>query len=156
MPGLPHDKSSARHVGPLAPVRRRTSGLTGTPRRPLVGRLADAGTFRRTASAAFGLTGQRNSHVPSREMIDGRPGVRVHAYPFADVLRPRGGALRTESLSLTIAEALWNAYRLWMDPAYRDSRAPLHVAGQIGANLVQEVSAALDDLHRRIRADLTT
>ena len=89
-------------------------------------------------------------------MIGRRPGVRFHAYPFADVLRPRGGVLRTESLSRTIAETLWNAYGLWTDPAYRDSRSPLHVVGQIGANLVQEVSAALDDLHRRVRDDLTT
>jgi hypothetical protein len=89
-------------------------------------------------------------------MMGGRAGVRVHAYPLGDVLRPRGGVLRTESLSLKIAEALWNAYRLWTDPAYRDSRAPLHVVGQMGANLVQEVSAALDDLHRRICDDLTT
>ncbi len=93
--------------------------------------------------------------MPRHKMIDGRPSVRVHAYPFADVLRPRGGVLRTESLSLTIAETLWNAYRLWTDPAYRDSRAPLHVVGQMGANLVQEVSAALDDLHRRVCDDLT-
>ncbi len=87
-------------------------------------------------------------------MTGGRPGVQVHAYPFADVLRPRGGVLRTESLSLTIAETLWNAYRLWTDPAYGDSRAPLHVVGQMGANLVQEVSSALDDLHRRVCDDL--
>ena len=79
--------------------------------------------------------------MPRHEIIGGRPGGRVHAYPFADVLR-------AESLSLTIAETLWNAYRLWTDPAYRDSRPPLHVIGQIGANLVQEVSAALDDLIR--------
>ena len=71
------------------------------------------------------------------------------------MLRPRGGMLRTESLSLTIAKTLWREYRLWTNPAYRDSRAPLHVAGQIGANLVQEVSAAVDDLHRRTRDDLT-
>ena len=94
--------------------------------------------------------------MPRYEMIGGRPGVQVHAYPFVDVLRPHGGELRTESLSLTIAETLWNAYRLWTDPAYRDSRPPLQVVGQIGDNLVQEVSAALDDLHRRIRDDLTT
>ena len=94
--------------------------------------------------------------MPRHEMIGGHPGVRIHAYPFGDVLRPRGGVLRTESLSLMIAETLWNTYRLWTDSAYGDSRAPLHVVGQIGANLVQEVSAALDDLHRRIRDDLTT
>ena len=94
--------------------------------------------------------------MPRHKMIGRRPGVRFHAYPFADVLRPRGGVLRTESLSLTIAETLWNAYGLWTDPAYRDSRSPLHVVGQIGANLVQEVSAALDDLHRRVRDDFAT
>ncbi len=87
--------------------------------------------------------------------MDSRTGVRTHLYAFADMLRPRGGLLRTESLSLTIAERLWNAYELWTDPAYRDSRPPLYVVGQIGANLVQEVSAALDDLHRRVREDLT-
>ena len=94
--------------------------------------------------------------MPGQEMIGGRPGIRVHAYPFADILRPRGGVLRTESLSLTIAETLWNAYRLWTDPAYRDSQATLQVVAQMGDNLVQEVSTALDDLHRRIRDDLTT
>ena len=93
--------------------------------------------------------------MPRQGMIGSRPGVPAHAYPFADVLRPRGGVLRTESLSLTLAETLWNAYQLWTDPAYRDSRPPLQVVGQMGANLVQEVSAALDDLHRRVCDDLT-
>lgn len=37
-----------------------TPGLNGTRRRPRVGRLADAWTFRRTAWPAFGLTGQRS------------------------------------------------------------------------------------------------
>jgi hypothetical protein len=90
--------------------------------------------------------------VPTHGTIGARP---FHAYPFGNMLRPRGGVLRTESLSLTIAETLWKVYRLWTNPAYRDSQAPLQVVGRIGTNLVQEVSAAVDELHRRIRADLT-
>ena len=68
--------------------------------------------------------------------------VRIHLYPLANVLRPRG-RFQKESLSSELRDKFRSEFDHWTDPKYGDSRPPQEVFDQIMANARNELEAAL-------------
>lgn len=88
--------------------------------------------------------------MPEEIWKDGERLERVHLYRFENVLRPRGGECRKESVSAYLADRLWAAFWEWTDAAYADSRPPDQVAARIESNLADEVQAALEHFRRQV------
>jgi hypothetical protein len=91
--------------------------------------------------------------MPESIEHDGERLQRVHQYPFANVLRPRGGECKKESVSAYLADRLWAAFWEWTDADYADSRSPDQVVARIESNLADEVQAALESFRRRVAAN---
>ena len=74
---------------------------------------------------------------------------RVHLYPWQDVLRPRGGELRKESLAAEVFERMARAYREWTDPEYGDLPEPAELRERIVRNAREETELAISEFVRR-------
>jgi hypothetical protein len=70
--------------------------------------------------------------------------ILLHLYHPENVLRPRGGKLQKESLSLKILENLRAAFESWTDPKYGDSLTKEELFSLLSRNLSQEVYFAWD------------
>ena len=70
--------------------------------------------------------------------------VLYHLYRSENLLRPRGGKLQKESLSLKILEQLRSSYESWSDPKYGDSLSKEELFTILAHNLSQEVFYAWD------------
>lgn len=70
--------------------------------------------------------------------------VLLHLYHPENLLRPRGGKLQKESLSLKILEVLRSTYESWSDPKYGDSLTKEELFALLARNLSQEVFYAWD------------
>jgi hypothetical protein len=82
-------------------------------------------------------------HCGAEFDFDPAKGQRVHAYPFSDVLRPRGGVMLNDSLSLAVFEAMVAAWEHWTDVEYADDPEPAELRAQIIANAKSEVEIAI-------------
>jgi hypothetical protein len=90
----------------------------------------------------FQIDEKGNTHdVPDLQTKDGVP---IHLYNFSNVLRPRGGKLQKESLSLTIYEKLQSYFESWTNQKYGDSRPTKVVIAQLRENLLEETTTAYD------------
>ena len=68
--------------------------------------------------------------------------IRIHLYSFRNVLRPRGGTMKKESLGLVIYERLMGAYEEWTDPKYGDNPEVSELLKLLRRNLMEEVETA--------------
>jgi hypothetical protein len=81
----------------------------------------------------------RNAKVIRGKIPEGA--VRMHLYPVAKVLAPRG-SLKKESLSEHILEALNNYYESWTDAKYGDNPPKEVLQELLHSNLEQETRIA--------------
>ena len=67
--------------------------------------------------------------------------IRVHLYPFGNILRPRG-IMKKESVGLDIYERLMSAWREWTDSNYGDNPDEIELVHKLFYNLHEEVNQA--------------
>lgn len=75
--------------------------------------------------------------------------IRVHLYPYQNVLRPRGSTEK-ESLGLDIYKRLLSTYEHWTDPKYGDNPKRAELVKQLKTNLNDEVQAAWNQFVKNI------
>ena len=67
--------------------------------------------------------------------------IRIHLYPYRNVLKPRG-SMKKESLGSAIYERLTSNFEDWSNPDYGDNPSAEDLLKQLRKNLMGEVEAA--------------
>jgi len=81
--------------------------------------------------------------------------IRIHIHHLYNVLRPRGGVLQKESLSLHILEKLKDYYESWTDEKYGDNPTKEELVLILVRNLFEEVTFALDKFKESLEKEKT-
>lgn len=84
-----------------------------------------------------------------RNMI--RKGTQIHFYDQKNILRPRGGEMEKESLSLSIYEKLESAFESWTDKKYGDALSRAGAIKQIEKNAKEEFETAMKAFKQKYR-----
>lgn len=79
--------------------------------------------------------------MAKRKDVIPKGAIKIHLYPFKNVLRPRG-SMQKESIGLVIYERLTSAFEDWSDPEYGDNPRPSELLERLKRNLIEEVDAA--------------
>jgi len=76
--------------------------------------------------------------------------IRIHMHHYQNVLRPRGGVLQKESLSIDILQRLKDYYESWTDPKFGDNPTREKLISVLEKNLQEEVQFAVDEFCKYI------
>lgn len=77
--------------------------------------------------------------------------VRIHLYNVQNVLRPRGGKLQKESLSLYIYDKLNSVYEDWTNLDYGDNPSKKELLEIVENNMIEEVQLAWEKFKENIK-----
>jgi len=76
--------------------------------------------------------------------------IELHLYDYKNVLRPRGGKLKKESLSAYILDRLEGLFESWTDERYGDNPEVTELIAQLQTNMREEVDEAWREFFKRI------